>query len=352
MLCHVRQLAELLLFLSLAGVIHLALVPMLRFDGLEDAGEGGEESISLIASTAHVEALIAQWEAPPEQEMPQQDVVVQEEAPPEPKSLQLDEAIPERKEEPAIDQNIAPISEQEPILEPDSAFASEPESKRTALPKSQRNEQPEAQLVLTSEPIRPMLKDDYPILSETKPRAALEPEEMTGMAFKPTLKPMVFYNPLEPEPSQLSQQAKHAAQQNTQPFKSQSLKSQFLKSEPQKAKGQGGKVAAGNNKSVKQASSNPGKASKAKARWGTAIRQSIERRKRYPRGARTRGKVRLSLKVSSAGQLVAVTLARSSGSSKLDAAALSAVRRASIPQAPKGVTKGTHRFTLTISFKR
>lgn len=84
--------------------------------------------------------------------------------------------------------------------------------------------------------------------------------------------------------------------------------------------------------------------------WGGAIRSAIERRKRYPSGTSDAGTVRLRLSVSSAGNLLGVGIAGSSGVAALDRAAVTAVQRARIPRAPNGISAGQYSFTLSVSF--
>lgn len=84
--------------------------------------------------------------------------------------------------------------------------------------------------------------------------------------------------------------------------------------------------------------------------WGAQITARIHGRAAKPRGSRN-GKVRLSLTVSRTGQLLSVSVARSSGDPKLDAAALHAARKARLPRAPKGLSKASYTFGYTLSFR-
>ena len=89
--------------------------------------------------------------------------------------------------------------------------------------------------------------------------------------------------------------------------------------------------------------------------WGARIRAAIARKRVYPREARRRGvqgRAVLRMSVSRSGTLLAVSIARSSGSRALDQAALTAVRRASpYPAAPSGLPGARHRFTIPLTFK-
>ena len=85
------------------------------------------------------------------------------------------------------------------------------------------------------------------------------------------------------------------------------------------------------------------------ARWGWAIRSSIERRKKYPAGTHAKGTVSLAITVANSGALAGLTIAKSSGDASLDRAAMEAVKRARLPKAPAGIPPGPHRFTLSVA---
>lgn len=88
------------------------------------------------------------------------------------------------------------------------------------------------------------------------------------------------------------------------------------------------------------------------ARWGGAIRKSIERSKRRPATGNAKGAVSLAISVSTNGALTGLAVAKSSGDGVLDRAAVDAVKRARLPKAPADIPPGTHRFTLSVSFTR
>ena len=92
-----------------------------------------------------------------------------------------------------------------------------------------------------------------------------------------------------------------------------------------------------------QASSGRGASSVSPARWQSRLQAHLERRKRYPNGARSRreqGMVHVNFTIDDAGNVLGVSLARSSGFPELDQAAVQAVQRASpVPAPPPGVNK-------------
>ncbi|WP_448953373.1 TonB family protein [Labrys neptuniae] len=81
----------------------------------------------------------------------------------------------------------------------------------------------------------------------------------------------------------------------------------------------------------------------APAQWRSLLMAHLERRKRYPAGARSRGEqgvVYVRFRIDDAGNVLAASLARSSGFAELDQEVLSLVRRASpVPAPPAGVAR-------------
>lgn len=83
-----------------------------------------------------------------------------------------------------------------------------------------------------------------------------------------------------------------------------------------------------------------GSSAGARADWAARLASHLERRKRYPRDARTRleqGTVRVRFSIDDAGDVTSATIVASSGHSALDAEVLDLVRRASpVPPPPEG----------------
>ncbi len=120
----------------------------------------------------------------------------------------------------------------------------------------------------------------------------------------------------------------------------------------QKAKGgQVGKTA-GKAKVAQSASVSAATRRSLMANWGAAIRNRVERRKSYPAGTKVSGTTVLRITVSRAGRLKGVSIVRSSGSGRLDKAAVRAVQRARYPGAPKGLDAAQYKFNLPVTFQR
>ena len=86
--------------------------------------------------------------------------------------------------------------------------------------------------------------------------------------------------------------------------------------------------------------------------WGSKIHGAIERQKFYPSGTRAQGRVILNLIVQSDGRLVKTEIFKSSGTALLDNAALTAVKRANLPEAPEGLIEDKYRFQIPIKMSR
>ncbi len=119
----------------------------------------------------------------------------------------------------------------------------------------------------------------------------------------------------------------------------------------QRAAGSGGGQKAGQSGNSRAPSLSKGAEKRLVAKWGSKVRARILRKKSFPRGASGSGTVRLRIIVAQSGQLVGVSVVRSSGSAAFDKAALRAVRAAGrFPGAPKGLRKARYTFTLNMQF--
>ncbi|KIC34180.1 energy transducer TonB [Leisingera sp. ANG-M7] len=121
----------------------------------------------------------------------------------------------------------------------------------------------------------------------------------------------------------------------------------------QRAAGAGGGAEAGQSGGARTATADPGREAKLRTVWGNKIRARIERRKRYPSGARGRAQVVLRLTVARDGRLLDHRIAKSSGIAAFDQAALDAVARAGkFPPAPKKLQAVQIRLSLPVSFTK
>jgi len=98
-----------------------------------------------------------------------------------------------------------------------------------------------------------------------------------------------------------------------------------------------------NRVAASQTSNSSGGSSVSPARWQSRLMSHLERRKRYPSGSRKNreeGTAMVRFTIDNTGNVLAVSLSRSSGYPALDQAVLDMVRRASpVPAPPPGVNK-------------
>jgi len=146
------------------------------------------------------------------------------------------------------------------------------------------------------------------------------------------------------------------ARPNTQTVdtRAQQVQVQAPASTAQRAAGQGGGTAAGTRASESSATLSQNQEHSLLAGWGGELRATIERRKRYPTGARgASGTATVRLVVGRDGRLQGVSVVRSSGNHVLDQAAMAAVRSTRrFPAAPRGLTRPSYVFTLPMQFAR
>lgn len=91
----------------------------------------------------------------------------------------------------------------------------------------------------------------------------------------------------------------------------------------------------------------------AAAAWAAEIQRRIARHHAYPRGSREEGRVRVAMVVLPDGKLSRVSVVKSSGSSRLDKAAVEAVQRAApFPPAPKSLDDEWFNVGQWISFEQ
>lgn len=89
------------------------------------------------------------------------------------------------------------------------------------------------------------------------------------------------------------------------------------------------------------------------ARWQSRVNAHLNRYKRYPSGARGVGIATVSFTINPGGDVIAVSLARSSGDAAFDTAAVELVRRASpVPAPPPDIAKSRMSLVVPIRYSR
>lgn len=298
------KLVEILAFVALAVGIHLALAIRLPASGSSAGGNGGEAMVTLQGAPEGMEALVRAWETPPETE-------VAAEAP--------EPVTPPPEEAP-----VRPVTEESPVA---------------MLPKMDLAEaQPDSLSVPSFDSeVPPPPKPEDPEQAEETP-----PETPDITPVRPVQRPAEQAPEPEPEPEP---QAKPAD-------RTQKAVAGGNGGVTQRASGAGGGAVAGNAGQAKVTDGGGAKQAQLQAVWGQQIRARVERRQRFPNGMRGRsGTVTVRISVDREGNLLGVSVSRSSGEQAFDQAAIEAVQRAGrLPKAPQGLSDASMSFTLPMNF--
>lgn len=281
---------EILVFLGLAVGAHVGLWAGVTQSGSQAQGATGQASVTLMATTGEISEMVAAWSKPVE----------------------------------ALDH----MADQPALLQPETAAL--PVAHRPVSPATpQTPRQPTSQAL----PMPAPPQDAPPAFDPTSLKSSIL-ERAPKASPRPTTRPV---------PKAAAKPAKQ--EPRPKPPKAASVKAQ---------KATGGQ--SGNNAGAKQTqrSANLSKSARQSlmAEWGGAIRNRVERRKRYPKGTTASGTTVLRIAVSSAGRLAGVSVVRSSGDRKLDQAAIRAVQRATYPAVPKGLGAAQYKFNLPVTFTR
>ena len=186
------------------------------------------------------------------------------------------------------------------------------------------------------EPIEQEVVEDEPELVEQE-----EPEqELTQL--ENVQVPLPVAKPKPPEP-------KKEIVKEVKPVKKRQ-KQQVASKQAGQAQAQ---VTQSNRNAARQTASGLFASSVTPARWQSRLMAHLERRKKYPSGAKSRreeGVVYVRFRIDDAGKVLSASLARSSGWPELDNEVLSLVQRASpVPAPPPGVNKT---ITAPVRFSR
>lgn len=286
-----RKATEFLLFGVLAVGLHIAAFADLPDHGADAGGSQGDALVSLTGATEQVETMVATWTRPPSTQTAPQSVQTMT----VPTQTSLPNLALKIEDAPNADLKVAALTI------PDTPAPPVPDT-ATAVP----------------QPTPPPQAAPLPRIKPKK-----RPQKAKASPPKPAAKP------------------------DTKARKASSGAS------AQKAAGSGGGTQAGTSGRAKTASLSKSKEASLIATWGSRIRTRIERRKRFPKGARAKGRVILKVAISRSGQLQGVSVRRSSGHAALDAAAVKAVRQAGkFPPAPKQLTRAVYQFSLPVDFSR
>lgn len=338
-----KKITELIVFLSLALSIHVLMAMRSADDGGDADGAGGDAFVSITGAPASIETVLADWTAAPTH----QAQVVEIEQP----ELEMTEAINAPAmalhEAPNAAIKIAALQPNELPNQPDVDLA------RAPLP---------AQPTLTA-PAMPALQVaetvPAPKLQETKPAPITPPKRPTLRPPEPTIDQAIdtpeTAPELPPEPVKKPQPKpapKNKSEKKPDPNKKVADKA-FAASAgaaTQKAAGAGKSNQAGSAK--KSNALGKGKEASLMSVWAGKIQSRLQRGVRIGKIKGASNRVVIRLKVAPNGRLQSASVAKSSGSAKVDQAVLTSVRRiGKFAKAPKQLTKSSYGFTLPVRVK-
>ncbi|MBK0032592.1 energy transducer TonB [Erwinia sp. S43] len=176
-------------------------------------------------------------------------------------------------------------------------------------------------------------------VAKTRPKPVEKPSETAGLVREEMVKPL--------ESAEATQPVSHPAPPEQKREEAKTELAQAMPSQPQAASEQAveakAQVLQSNRDAARQSTSGLFSSSVTPATWQARLMAHLERRKRYPADARSRGEtgtVYVRFSIDDAGNVLSITLARSSGHGELDDEVLSLVRRASpVPAPPSGANR-------------
>ncbi|MFN3273836.1 MAG: TonB family protein [Paracoccus sp. (in: a-proteobacteria)] len=294
-----RRILETAGFITIAAALHVSAAAFLLPEQVQqgEAAEAHAAPAALAAGGEAVQAMVSDWETPPELEIPP-DMAGPQPAP-EPQPL------PVAPEAPPVQMALAP-----PLM-----AMPDPSPARPNLP------EPPAPHIAPAELDPPVTEEPALTLA-----ASARPER------RPDRQP-------KPHPTRQQQPERQQAPRET-PAPTQPAPQRAGQGGQSQASAQGG---GGGGLSAQQQAS-------LVSQWGGQIRSCINRRVSAPRGLRQGGRVVLALTVGRDGRIQGVGVAGSSGQPPLDQAAVRGAQRAGrCPGAPAGLTDASYSFQLPIS---
>ncbi len=308
-----RATSEIMVIGGLVVAAHLALVSPDLESGLESAGSAGADLLQVMASNANIASLVEAWDRPPPVE------TVSDMREPKPILEPPAQLLPDLTAETAVQTTTetirlpAPLADAPPLPITPSA---EPPEYLTNTPTAQAPLPPaSSEANLPAEESRPLEATSPP--SDPKPPMSVpKPDPL------PPVQPSE--NPRKPEPpAPAKKPAAKAAPQNT------------IQINTRRAQGSGGDTAKGHSGSEQAATQTNAKHKSLLKKWGQQIRNRVARK--APKGV-GKGRAVVQFTVTADGTVSNIRLAKSSGNTRIDQAALKSVRSAGrMPRAPKGL---------------
>lgn len=206
----------------------------------------------------------------------------------------------------------------------------------------------------TADASAPAEKEEEPIEEQKQPEETAEPEqepvedetaqEVVRLDKVEVPLPSARPNPSEPEKKVVRKE---------EPKKKAVKQRQQERAASRQANQAQAQVTQSSRNAARQSASGVFSSSVSPARWQSRLMAHLERRKRYPAGAKSRreeGVVYVRFRIDEAGNVLTASLARSSGFQELDSEVLSLVQRASPVPAPPPDANRT--ITAPVKFSR
>lgn len=284
----------------------------------------------LVVLSAHVAAAaIAMHQAPEPAAQGAPPPAIMMELADEPEAIRIDAS------------EVAPDQQSSEAAEPAETVKTQETLEETPLetPKAETVEPLEAQEVAEAEPVA--LEPVEEVVEETDP---LEEQIVAELDKVEVPLPLARPQPPRPEPEPEPEPAQPKAQKpvaKAQKPVEKPRRKQASQAQPQmEAKAE---VKQGQRNAARQSSSGLFSPTLTPAKWQSRLMAHLERRKRYPSGARSRreqGIAYVRFRIDDAGNVVSASLLRSSGFAELDREVVDLVHRASpVPAPPPGVNK-------------
>lgn len=246
---------------------------------------------------------------------------------PEPVAEQVEETVeaPDEVEaEEVKSDTVEPVEEPEPEPLPEPVAEPEPE-----IPEE----------IVEETPPEPVIEEVAEPLPEELPEEIPEPVEQELAALEDVEVPLpVTRPPPEPEPEKKVEEKKKPEPKKV--VRKPEPKKQQASEAAQVAKAQTTKA---DRTAAQQTTGGSGMSSVSPARWQSRLMAHLERRKKYPAESRSRreqGTAYVRFQIDAGGNVLSVSLSRSSGFAALDQEVLAMVKRASpVPAPPPGVNR-------------
>ncbi len=329
------------LFLSLSLAVHAAILVTLPDGGNAGQGAGGEDTLTLTASAAAFSTLIDMWDQAPDTapqpvlSVPDVSAVdtpnIASEAPIQRLTFpEITAADPERRPSPQTSSAPVPnLSAVPPIVAPTLVLPTLPDEANAPNTSSDTRPTMSAPELAVPEAIsQPSSPDDRShfegsttLATDRSPRPGPRPDDLAPQPQAPvaTAQPAAPQQPATPAPDRTAAGTGSGETQGATPTP------------------------------APQPGLSPGQIQSLVAQWGGQIQARIARSRPSVDGT---GRAIVRLSVAPNGRLVALGIARSSGNSAVDQAALSAVQRAGrFPRAPRQLTDASYSFSVPLTFQ-